>query len=115
MLGAAVPGNQAWVERASVLAYSVAKLRSDSGRALWHNRHDTGMALGYLLLQATANGLAVHPFGSFDSDKVSAAAGLDAADRAGRRPRHRLCPGDPALLGAEGAVRGRWRRAAGAA
>lgn len=107
LLGAAVPGNQAWVQRASVLAYSVARLKSDSGRALWHNRHDTGMALGYLLLEATARGLAVHPFGGFDSDKVIAAAGIDAAAYepvAGLAIGH---AGDPALLGEEGAARER--------
>lgn len=98
LLDAAVPGNQAWVKRASVLAYSVAKLHSDSGRALWHNRHDTGMALGYLLLQATANGFAVHPFGGFDSDKVMAAAGItgDFEPVAGLAIGY---AGDPALLG----------------
>lgn len=77
---AASEGNQTWVKRASVLGYTVAKLRSDSGRALWHNRHDTGMALAHLLLQATANGYAVHPFGGFDSDKVIAAAAVPAGD-----------------------------------
>lgn len=74
LVDCAAEGNQPWVRRVSVLAYAVAKLHSDSGRSLWHNRHDTGIALGYLLLQATANGLAVHPFGGFDSDKVIAAA-----------------------------------------
>ncbi|MBZ9935037.1 nitroreductase family protein [Mesorhizobium sp. BR1-1-16] len=103
LLAAAVPGNQAWVKRASVLAYSVARLHSDSGRALWHNRHDTGMALGYLLLQATANGFAVHPFGGFDSEKVIAAAGIpsDFEPVAGLAIGY---AGDPALLG-EGAAR----------
>jgi len=103
LLAAAVPGNQAWVKRASVLAYSVARLHSDSGRALWHNRHDTGMALGYLLLQATANGFAVNPFGGFDSEKVIAAAGIpdDFEPVAGLAIGY---AGDPALLG-EGAAR----------
>ncbi|MCX5493122.1 nitroreductase family protein [Kaistia dalseonensis] len=98
LLACAAEGNQAWVKRASVLAYSVARLHSDSGRSLWHNRHDTGMALAHLLLQATANGLAVHPFGGFDSDKVIAAAGIPAD--------FEPCTGvaigyagDPALLG----------------
>jgi nitroreductase len=74
LVDCAAEGNQPWVRRCSVIAYAVARTHSDSGRALWHNRHDTGIALGYLLLQATANGLAVHPFGGFDSDKVIAAA-----------------------------------------
>lgn len=98
LVACAAEGNQTWVKRASVLAYSVAKLQSDSGRALWHNRHDTGMALGYLLLQATANGFAVHPFGGFDSDKVIAAAGIPE----GFEPCTGLAigfSGDPALLG----------------
>lgn len=98
LLACAAEGNQAWVKRASVLAYSVAKLHSDSGRSLWHNRHDTGMALANLLLQATANGFAVHPFGGFDSDKVIAAAGVPAEFE----PCTGLAigfPGDPALLG----------------
>lgn len=97
LLACASEGNQRWVHRVSVLAYSIARKESDSGRPLWHGRHDTGMALGYLLLQATAAGLAVHPFGGFDSDKVIAAAGVPE----GFEPCTGIAigyPGDPALL-----------------
>jgi nitroreductase len=97
LVDCAVESNQHWIRRASVLAYASARLVSKSGRALWHNRHDTGIALGYLLLQATANGLAVHPFGGFESDKVIAAAGVPE----GFEPCTGIAigfSGDPALL-----------------
>lgn len=104
LLACAVEGNQAWVKRASVLAYSVARLHSDSGRSLWHNRHDTGMALANLLLEATSRGYAVHPFGGFDSDKVIAAARVPEDFE----PCTGLAigfPGDPNLLGEKDAAR----------
>ncbi|MCX5512073.1 nitroreductase [Kaistia algarum] len=104
LMAAAVEGNQRWIQRASVLAYSVAKLQAEDGSHLWHNRHDTGMALAHLLLQATAAGYAVHPFGGFDSDKVIAAAGIPD----GFEPCTGVAigyPGDPTLLGERGALR----------
>lgn len=104
LVACATEGNQRWIHRASVLAYSLAQLQNAEGRALWHNRHDTGMALGYLLLQATAAGYAVHPFGGFESDKVIAAAGVPD----GFEPCTGLAigfPGDPNLLGERGALR----------
>ena len=76
LVACASEGNQRWVFRASVLAYAIAREQSDKGHDLWHRRHDTGIALGYLLLQATAAGFAVHPFGGFDSQKVIDAAGV---------------------------------------
>jgi nitroreductase len=104
LMAAAVEGNQRWIQRASVLAYSVAKLQAEDGSNLWHNRHDTGMALAHLLLQATAAGYAVHPFGGFDSDKVIEAAGIPD----GYEPCTGVAigyPGDPSLLGERGALR----------
>lgn len=78
LIACAVESNQTWTKHASVICFVMAKLKSDSGRDLWHNRHDVGLALQNLLLQATANGLATHPFGGFDSEKVVAAAGVPA-------------------------------------
>lgn len=103
LLDAAVPGNRAWLKRAAALVYSFTQLQSDSGRVLGHGRHDTGLALGYLMLQAVANGFVVHPFAGFESDKVATAVGI--AD--GFEPVTGLAIGygaDPAILG-EGAAR----------
>jgi nitroreductase len=97
LLACAAEGNQGWVARASVLAYAIAKLKSASGRDLWHHRHDVGMSIANLLLQATANGLAVHPFGGFDGDKVIAAASVPE----GFEPCTGIAigfPGDPDVL-----------------
>ncbi|MBN9017234.1 MAG: nitroreductase family protein [Rhizobiales bacterium] len=106
LVACAVEGNQRWIKRASVLGYTVAQLRTEDGSSLWHNRHDTGIALGYLLLQATAAGYAVHPFGGFESDKVAAAIGMPE----GFEPCTGFTigfPGDPELLGERGAERER--------
>jgi nitroreductase len=104
LLACVSESNQRWVHRVSVLAFSVAQKRNDEGEEVWYGRHDTGMALGYLLLQATAAGLAVHPFGGFDSGKVIEAAGIPD----GFEPCAGLAigfPGDPELLGERGAAR----------
>ena len=59
--------NKRWVKNVPVLALSVAQVISDYTNA--ENKyafHDTGMAVGNLLLQATSVGLYVHQMGGYD-------------------------------------------------
>jgi len=66
LAGCLFPGN-AWAKKAPVLALSVARMALAGSTA--PNRyafHDTGMAMGNLLAQATADGLIVHQMGGFD-------------------------------------------------
>jgi nitroreductase len=66
-----VEGNRKWAFRAPVLMLSVASLNfEDDGKPNRHAYHDTGMAVGNLLLQATALGLQVHQMAGFDVQKA---------------------------------------------
>lgn len=65
-----VPGN-AWAKEAPVLVLSVVRMTLSGNDG--QNRyafHDTGMAVGNLLAQATAEGLFVHQMGGFDVEKA---------------------------------------------
>lgn len=63
--------NRQWALRAPVLMLSVASLNfEDDGKLNRHAYHDTGMAVGNLLLQATALGLQVHQMAGFDVQKA---------------------------------------------
>ncbi len=65
-----VPAN-AWAKEAPVLALSVARLTlAGSTKPNRYAFHDTGMAIGNLLAQATAEGLFVHQMGGFDVEKA---------------------------------------------
>jgi nitroreductase len=66
-----IESNQQWARLAPVLMVSVAKLNFDkTGKANRHAFHDVGMALGALLVEATALGLFVHQMAGFSVDKV---------------------------------------------
>jgi nitroreductase len=67
------PGN-AWAKRAALLLVSVAKTtRAKNGdRNAWAE-HDVGIATGFLLVQATALGLATHPMGGWDPEALRTA------------------------------------------
>lgn len=70
------PGN-AWARRASVLLVALAKLpRERGGDPNPWAEHDTGIATGLLLVQATALGLATQPMGGWDADALRAALGV---------------------------------------
>jgi len=66
--------NQAWARTAPVLMVAVASLRfeRDGSENGWA-RHDVGMAVMSLLLQATALGLHAHAMAGFDKDAARAA------------------------------------------
>ena len=71
LLACLVEGNRKWAFRAPVLMLSVASLNfEDDGKHNRHAYHDTGMAVGNLLLQATALGLQVHQMAGFDVQKA---------------------------------------------
>jgi nitroreductase len=63
--------NQQWARLAPVLMFSVAKLNFEkTGRPNRHAFHDVGLAVGNLLVQATALGLFVHQMAGFSPEKV---------------------------------------------
>ncbi len=67
------PGN-AWAKRASVLLVSLAKTTWErNGEPNAWAEHDTGIATGLLLVQATVLGLAAHPMAGWDADALRAA------------------------------------------
>jgi len=77
LLGALVESNQAWARFAPILGFSVAKLAWErNGRPNRHAWHDVGLAMGSLLVEATARGLSVHQMAGYDADKAKAACGL---------------------------------------
>jgi len=77
MLSCLMEKNQQWARRAPVLMASVAKLNFEkNGRPNRHALHDVGLAMGTMLLEATARGLVVHQMAGFSVDKVRAAFGV---------------------------------------
>ena len=71
LLACLVESNRKWAFRAPILILSVASLLfEDDGKPNRHAYHDTGMALGNLLLQATALDLQVHQMAGFDVHKA---------------------------------------------
>ena len=71
LLSCLVEGNQLWASKAPVLMVSVAKLNFDkTGKPNRHAFHDVGLAMGNMLVQATALGLFVHQMGGFSPEKV---------------------------------------------
>ena len=71
MLSCLVPGNVAWAQHVPVLMISVAKLQFDhNGAVNRHAFHDTGIATGFLMLQATALGVLAHGMAGFDAAKA---------------------------------------------
>ncbi|MFC2091140.1 nitroreductase family protein [Bacteroidota bacterium] len=64
-------GNQVWAKTAPVLVLSIAEtMFVDRGSKNKFAMHDTGMAVGNLLLQATHAGLFVHQMGGYDAEKA---------------------------------------------
>jgi nitroreductase len=64
-------GNQRWARGAPVLMVSVAKETFDkTGKPNRHAFHDVGLAVGNLLVQATALDLFVHQMAGFSPEKV---------------------------------------------
>jgi nitroreductase len=71
MLSCLVPGNVTWAQHVPVLLISVAKLQFEHNhQANRHALHDTGIATGFLMLQAGWLGLAAHGMAGFDAEKA---------------------------------------------
>jgi nitroreductase len=71
------PGNQAWAGAASALILVAARVVADDGTPHPWALYDTGQAVGALVTQAQAHGLAVHQIGGFDTAAVRAEFGLE--------------------------------------
>jgi len=71
LLSCLMEKNQQWAQLAPVLMVSVAKLNfAKNGKPNRHAFHDVGLAMGTMLVQATALGLFVHQMAGFSADKV---------------------------------------------
>ncbi|MGM0647425.1 MAG: nitroreductase family protein [Bacteroidota bacterium] len=71
LLDLLVPQNQEWAKRAPVLMLTVASTKSSvTGKDNIYAFHDTGMAVGNLLAQATSMGIYVHQMGGYDREKA---------------------------------------------
>src|SRR3979411_2609880 len=64
--------NQQWARQAPVLMVSIAKLNFEkSGKPNRHAFHDVGLAVGNMIVQATALDLCVHQMAGFSPQKVT--------------------------------------------
>ena len=71
MLSCLVEKNQQWARLAPVLMVSVAKLKfAKTGKPNRHAFHDVGLAMGNMLVEATALGLCVHQMAGLFPEKV---------------------------------------------
>ena len=71
LLECAVADNQQWAKEAPILLLSLAKRHfSQTGDPNRHAWHDTGMAVGFLVLKATELGLYVHQMAGFSAEKA---------------------------------------------
>src|SRR6266568_5245105 len=71
LLSCLVEKNQQWASLAPVLMVSVAKLKFEkTGKPNRHAFHDVGLAMGNMLVEATALGLFIHQMAGFSPEKV---------------------------------------------
>ncbi len=71
MLSCLVEANQSWAKQAPVLMLTIAKLIFDhNGKSNRHAYHDVGLAVGNLVVQATALGLGVHQMAGILPDMI---------------------------------------------
>ena len=72
LLGCLVEKNQQWARQAPVLMVSIAKLNFEkTGKPNRHALHDAGLAVGNMIVQATALDLCVHQMAGFSPQKVA--------------------------------------------
>lgn len=72
-----VPANQVWAAKAPVLGLSIAQSNFEfNGKPNAHARHDVGLAMGQLALQAEALGLVVHQMGGFVAEAAIESLGI---------------------------------------
>jgi nitroreductase len=83
LLSCLVEGNQAWAKRAPLLLLTVAKRHFDhNGQVNPHAYHDVGLAVGNLVVQATAMDLAVHQMAGILPDTIRECYALPAGYKA---------------------------------
>ena len=71
LLNCLLEKNQQWAKLAPVLMVSIARLNFEkTGKPNRHAFHDVGLAMGNLLVEATALGLFVHQMAGFSVEKV---------------------------------------------
>lgn len=74
-----LPGNQPWAANAAALVFCSAKrLFSHNGQPNRYALHDTGIANGFLALQATQMGIYGHIIAGYDKEKVRSTLGLSS-------------------------------------
>jgi nitroreductase len=72
-------GNQIWAHKAPLLILTVAKIHFDhNGQANRHAYHDVGLAVGNLVVQATAMDLVIHQMAGILSDNIRECYSLPA-------------------------------------
>lgn len=72
-------GNQIWAHKAPLLILTVAKMHFDhNGQANRHAYHDVGLAVGNLVVQATAMDLVIHQMAGIRSDNIRECYSLPA-------------------------------------
>lgn len=91
-------GNRKWAFRAPILILAAAKVSfGDDGGVNRHAVYDTGMAVGNLVLQATASGLVARQMAGFHIEKSR----VDLLVPSGHEPVAMIAlgyPGDPTVL-----------------
>ena len=71
LLGCLMEGNQVWAKQAPLLILTLAKLHFDhNGKSNRHALHDVGLAVGNLVVQATAVDLVVHQMAGIIPDMI---------------------------------------------
>jgi nitroreductase len=68
--------NRAWVKTAPLLVLTVVKVNFDSGKPNHWAKHDLGLAIGNLTLQAMSMGIYVHNMAGFDAERAAASFNL---------------------------------------
>ena len=72
-------GNQIWAHKAPLLILTVAKIHFDhNGQTNRHAYHDVGLAVGNLVVQATAMDLVIHQMAGIRSDNIRECYSLPA-------------------------------------
>lgn len=91
-------GNQAWAKQAPLLVLTVANMTfAQNGKANPHAFHDIGLAVGNLVIQATALGLVLHQMAGILPDRIKTLYAIPQ----GKEPVTGLAigyPGDPNSL-----------------
>jgi nitroreductase len=83
MLSCLVPGNVSWAQHVPVLMISVARLHFEHDKAVnRHAFHDTGIATGFLMLQAAALGIQAHGMAGFNAARARELYGIPESHEA---------------------------------